>query len=178
VLKCARKTKPQVRVQSLMSYDLHIFFPQAEFPAQPWYELLESFRGSVYEVRLEEPPERGGLKNCSIVVDQSVVSIMASANGSSCAPSTSRWEVTLSTTMGRSRRASFIQYAIPYHALVFFPGITVHDCQFHLGRSVEASSWSTPEGWLAYAERRLWRLGPKQALVDLGLFHPDGRVAF
>jgi hypothetical protein len=75
-------------------------------------------------------------------------------------------------------RAFFIQFAIPYHALVFFPGVTVHDCQFHLGRSVEASSWSTPESWLPYAERALWRLGPKQALVDLGLFHSDGRVAF
>jgi hypothetical protein len=161
-----------------MSYDLHIFFPHAEFPAQPWYELLESFRGGVYEVWLEEAAERGGLKNCSIVVDQSVVSIGVGASCGSCAPSNTCWEANLSTTLGRSRRASYIQYVIPYHALVFFPGITVHDCQFHLGRSVEASSWSTPEGWLAYAERRLWRLGPKQALVDLGLFHADGRVAF
>jgi hypothetical protein len=161
-----------------MSYDLHIFFPHAEFPAQSWYELLESFRGGVYEVFFEEPAGGGGPKNCSIVVDQSVVSIGAGANCSSCAPATARWEVNLSTTMGRSMRAWFIQYAIPYHALVFFPGITVHDCQFHLGRSVEASSWSTPEDWQAYAERRLWRMGPKQALVDLGLFHSDGRVAF
>ena len=60
-----------------MSYDLHIFFPHAEFPGQPWYELLESFRSNVYEVRFENPEgaERGGLKDCSIVVDQSVVSI-------------------------------------------------------------------------------------------------------
>jgi hypothetical protein len=112
------------------------------------------------------------------VVDQSVVSIGVGASCGSCAPSNTRWEVNLSTTMGRSRRASFIQYVIPYHALVFFPGITVHDCQFHLGRSVEASSWSTPESWLPYAERALWHLGPKQALVDLGLFHSDGRVSF
>ena len=80
--------------------------------------------------------------------------------------------------MGRSARAFFIQYAIPYHALLFFPGVTVHDCQYHLGRSVEASSWSTPESWLAYAERCLWRLGPKQSLIDLGLFRSDGSVRF
>jgi hypothetical protein len=163
-----------------MSYDLHIFFPHAEFPAQSWYELLESFRSSVYEVWFDDPEraERSGLKDCSIVVDQSVVSIGIGASGNSCAPTNTRWQAVLSTTMGRSVRASFVQYAIPYHALMFFPGVTVHDCQFHLGRSVEASSWSTPEGWLAYAERRLWRLGSKQALVDLGLFHSDGRVAF
>jgi hypothetical protein len=163
-----------------MSYDLHIFFPHEEFPAQPWYELLESFRNGVYEVRFDgpEPAERGGLKDCSIVVDQSVVSIGVGPSGTSCAPTNTRWQVNLSTTMGRSARAFFIQYAIPYHALVFFPGVTVHDCQFHLGRSVEASSWSTPEGWLAYAERALWRLGPKQALVDLGLFHSAGRIIF
>jgi len=163
-----------------MSYDLHIFFPHAQFPAQSWHELLESFSNAVYHVRFDdpEPAAPAGVKECSIVVDQSVVSIMVGANGSSCAPANSRWEVSLSTTMGRSVRASFIQCAIPYHALVFFPGVTVHDCQFHLGRSVEASSWSTPDAWLAYAERRLWRIAPKQALVDLGLFHSDGRVAF
>jgi hypothetical protein len=163
-----------------MSYDLHIFFPHPEFPAQPWYALLESFRSSVYEVAFDEPEpaERGRPKSCLIVVDQSVVSIGVGASGISCAPINTCWQVNLSTTMGRSVRASFIQYAIPYHALIFFPGVTVHDCQFHIGRSVEASSWSTPEGWLAYAERALWRLGSKQALVDLGLFHADGRVAF
>lgn len=163
-----------------MSYDLHIFFPHAEFPAQPWFELLESFRNSVYEISFDDlqPAPHGGPKDCAIVVDHSVVSIGVSANSNSCAPTNTRWQVNLSTTMGRSARASFIQYAIPYHALVFFPGVTVHDCQFHLGRSVDASSWNTPEGWLAYAERALWRLGPKQALVDLGLFHSDGRVAF
>ena len=85
----------------------------------------------------------------------------------------------MSTTMGRSARALFVQYAVPYHALVFFAGVTVHDCQYHIGRSIEASSWSTPESWLAYAEPRLWRrLGSKRALIRLGLFHSDGSVRF
>jgi hypothetical protein len=175
------KNAAPIDIPDRMSYDLHIFFPHAEFPAQPWYELLESFRDGDCEVAFDssEPAERGGVKNCSLVVGQSVLSIGVGAGGSSCAPTGTRWEVNLSTTMGRSVRALCIQFAIPYHALVFFPGVAVHDCQFHLGRSVEASSWSTPEGWLAYAERTMWRrLGSKQALVDLGLFHADGRIAF
>ena len=163
-----------------MSYDLQIFFPHDEFPVQAWYELLGTFRSGSCEVRFDdqEPTENGALRDCSIVVDQSVIMIGGGRGHSQCAPKSTRWIVSISTTLGRSARASFIQYAIPYHALVFFPGVTVHDCQYHLGRSVEASSWSTPESWLAYAERRLWRLGPKQALIDLGLFRSDGSVRF
>jgi hypothetical protein len=163
-----------------MSYDLAIFFPQADFPAQAWYDLLASFRSSACQIMFDEqdPVQGGAVKDCSIVVNQSVVMIGGGAAHSPCAPAGTRWDVSVSTTMGRSARALFIQYAIPYHALVFFPGVTVHDCQYHVGRSVEASSWSTAESWLAYSQRRLWRLGPKQALIDLGLFHPDGRLRF
>jgi hypothetical protein len=164
-----------------MSYDLKIFFPHAEFPARAWRELLESFAGSGgCEVRFGDPPPGGnaGVVECLIVVDQSVIDIGGGPSDSACAPNDTRWEIGLSTTMGRSARAWFFQHAIPYHALVFFPGVTVHDCQYHLGRSVAESSWSTPQSWLALAERRLWRMGPKERLIDLGLFTPDGRVRF
>ena len=163
-----------------MSYDLQIFFPHAEFPVQAWQELLGTFRSGSSEVGFDDqkPVENGAVRDCSIVVDQSVIVIGGGRGHSECAPKSTRWIVSISTTMGRSARASFIQYAIPYHALLFFTGVTVHDCQYHLGRSVEASSWSTPESWLAYAERSLWRLGPKQVLIDLGLFRSDGSVRF
>jgi hypothetical protein len=153
-----------------MSYHLSIFFPQPEFPTQAWFELLESYRSDACAVMLD------GLGDCRIVVDDSVVSIGANDSRNGCAPVATHWTVVISTSMGRSRRAFFIQFAIPYEALVFFPGVTVHDCQYHVGRSVEASSWHAPESWLRHAESRLWRLGPKQALIDLGLFHPDGRI--
>jgi hypothetical protein len=155
-----------------MSYDLTIFFPHAEFPTQAWYELLESFRSDSCDVIIS------GVQNCRIVVDQSVVLIDADETHGQCAPAGTRWTVFVSTTMGRSWRASFIQHAILHEALMFFPGVTVHDCQYHVGRSIETSSWRTPESWLHYAEHRLWRLGSKSALVDLGLFHPDGRIRF
>src|SRR5581483_11242240 len=146
-----------------MSYDLTIFFPQDEFPGEAWHELLESFRKDWCEVIFN------GLQDCRMVVDQSVILIGAGAASSSCAPAGTRWQASISTTLGRSWRAFFNQHAIPYQALVFFPGVTVHDCQYHVGRSVEASSWNTAESWLQRAESRLWRLGPKQALIDLGL---------
>jgi hypothetical protein len=155
-----------------MSYDLHIFLPRAEFPARTWHEVLDSFRDDTCEVVVN------GIEDCRIVVDQSVISIGADATSHPCGPGGTRWTARVSTTMGRSWRASFIQHAIPYHALTFLPGVTVHDCQYHIGRSIEASSWSTPERWLAYAEPRLWRLGPKEALIDRGLFHADGRIRF
>ena len=153
-----------------MSYDLTIFFSQDEFPTQSWFDLLESFRSDSCEVILDS------IEDCRIVVDQSVVSLGANPASSPCAPPGTHWQATISTTMGRSWRAFFIEHAVPYHALVFFPGVTVHDCQYHVGRSVEASSWSTAESWLRYAESRLWRMGTKQKLIDLGLFHPDGRI--
>jgi hypothetical protein len=153
-----------------MSYDLSIFFPHPEFPIEAWHDLLESHRSELCSVVLN------GLDDCRIVVDRSVVSIGANQSRSPCAPVGTRWSAGISTSMGRSWRAFFIQFAIPYEALIFFPGVTVHDCQYHVGRSVEASSWTMPESWLRYAEARLWRLGPKQALIDLGLFHQDGRI--
>jgi len=153
-----------------MSYDLSIFFPETEFPTQAWSDLLESYRSDTCEVILNGPGD------CRIVIDHSVISIGANDSRSSCAPAGTHWSVDISTSMGRSWRAFFIQFAIPYEALIFFPGVTVHDCQYHVGRSIEASSWTMPESWLRYAEARLWRLGPKQALIDLGLFHQDGRI--
>jgi len=170
-----------------MSYDLTIFFPHAEFPASAWYDLLASFRSSECEVSFEQPIRfdprtKASVMDCRIAVDHSLLGIGVDAEEGpsrrSCAPQDARWGAHLSTTMGRSFRAFFIQHAVPYHALVFFPGVTVHDCQYHVGRSLEASSWSTPEGWLAIAERRLWSMGRKENLVDHGLFHPDGRIRF
>jgi hypothetical protein len=166
-----------------MSYDLRIFLPHVEFPAQTWYEMLESFRGSDCDVLFDDPSptDSGGVKPCRIVVGHSVISIDAWAERdapSSCAPEGTRWGVCIDTTMGRSPRAWFIQHAIPYHALVCLPGVTVHDCQYHVGRTVEQSSWSAPETWRSLAEKRLWRMGDKQSLIELGLFHADGRIRF
>jgi hypothetical protein len=155
-----------------MSYDLTIFFPHLEFPKETWFQLLDGFRSDTCEVILT------GIEDCRIVVDHSVISIGSDASRRGCAPAGTRWTAGISTAMGRSGRAWFIQHAIPYHALVFIPGVTVHDCQHHLGRSLEASSWSTPEGWQAYAEPKLWRMGPKETLIDFGFFHPDGRIRF
>src|SRR5215468_9583349 len=86
-----------IDIPDRMSYDLHIFFPHAEFPAPPWYELLGSFRDRDCEVAFDslEPGERGGVKNCSLVVGQSVLSIGVGAGSSSCAPTGTRWEANL-----------------------------------------------------------------------------------
>jgi len=55
----------------------------------------------------------------------------------------------------------------------------VHDCQYHVGRSLAESSWTNPETWLQSCERRLWRtLGSKAELIDRGLFGADGTVRF
>ena len=60
-----------------MSYDLSIFFPHHEFPVRSWHELLESFREDDCNVIFveEKPLDADALRECSIVVDQSVVSI-------------------------------------------------------------------------------------------------------
>src|SRR5262249_34865194 len=128
-----------------MSYDLNIFFPHTHFPADAWDELLEGFRSDSCEVRFDEPAPNGCPRSCSVVADHSLIDISGRSGQGGCAPEGTSWEVNVSTTAGRSARAWFIQHAIPYHALVFFPGVTVHDCQYHVGRTLAASSWSTPE---------------------------------
>jgi hypothetical protein len=167
-----------------MSFDLEIFFPHPTFPTQEWAGILESFRSESCAVRFEETGtgESCGCSTCFVVADDSLVSVgVCSMHDAptSCAPSDSRWRASVSTTMGRSGLAWWIQFAIPYHALVFFPGVTVHDCQHHLGRRVEESSWTTPETWRQYSERTLWRtMGPKNPLIERGLFSPDGTLRF
>jgi hypothetical protein len=166
-----------------MSYEIRIFFPCIDFPSQTWYEMLESFRTSDCDVLFDDPgpAESGALRGARIAVNQSLISIDAWAERdarSSCAPADTRCGACIETTMDRSLRAWFIQHAIPYHALVFLPGVTVHDCQYHVGRTVEDSSWTSPEAWLEVTERRLWRMGDKQSLIEHGFFHPDGRLRF
>jgi hypothetical protein len=167
-----------------MSFDLAIFFPHAAFPAQEWCDMLKSFRSEACEVTFEETGAGGscGAKNCSLVADGSLISVdVCSIDDppNSCAPSDTQWRALVSTTMGRSGLAWWIQFAIPYHALVLFPGTCVHDCQHHLGRSVKESSWTSPEIWRQYAERTLWRtMGSKEPLIERGLFDADGTVRF
>jgi hypothetical protein len=167
-----------------MSFDLEIYFPHTVFPAQEWCDMLQSFRSEVCEVSFEEmgTDENSIVRSCSLVADGSLISVDVSAVQEaprSRAPSDTRWRASVSTTMGRARFALWLQFAIPYHALVLFPGTTVHDCQHHLGRSIEGSSWTSSEAWRQYAERKLWRrLGPKGPLIERGLFNNDGTIRF
>src|SRR5207237_9815072 len=82
-----------------------------------------------------------------------------------------RWKATLSTTMSRSFRALWVQFAIPYHALVLIPGVTVHAQPEQL--------FADPQSWLDFCRKRLW--GPlrrKEDAVDYGLFAADGFPRF
>lgn len=41
------------------------------------------------------------------------------------------WGVYVSTQLGRSPMAAWLQFAVPYHLLILLPGTAVHDCQHH-----------------------------------------------
>jgi hypothetical protein len=162
-----------------MSFDLYIYFPQAAFPVGLWHDILASFRSEACHVRFEETdPEfaASGAKHCYLVADDSVVSVGISrkmdpdAPPDSCVPKGTHWLAGVSTGMGRSALASRIQFAIPYHALVFMPGVSVHDCQYHQGRSTEASSWSDADAWLEYCRTR--------PSIAFDLFSEDGTLRF
>jgi hypothetical protein len=164
-----------------VSFELRIFFPHPTFPAEEWYDILGSFRSDDCYVRFDEPTDRaqGGVKECYLIPDESLVNVYVSSTNPDrsylCEPLGTHWNATVSTGMGRSRLASWIQFAIPYHALVFFPGVTVHDCEFHLGRSTAESSWTDPESWLHFADRRL---RANVELIERGLFTADGTPRF
>lgn len=163
-----------------MSYDLGIYFPFPTFPVREWHDLLANFESPSCRVEFEEPQAEyaeSGAKLCYLTADDSLVTAAVSWRigpnpPSRCMPPGTHWYASISTGMGRSARASWIQFAIPYHALVLLPGTSVHDCQHHVGRILEESTWHDPDGWLSYASRRL-RPGD-----ELDLFGADGLPRF
>jgi hypothetical protein len=157
-----------------MSFDLRVFFPQASFPEAEWRGILESFGSAECLVRFEPPDGRGVAITCDLVVDDSVVSAGVGAIEPGYWARVSKgakWQAALSTSAGRSLRAFWIQFAIPYHALVLIPGVAAHaepDLIFH-----------DTERWLEFCRERLW--GPvrqKEQMVDRGLFLEDGTPRF
>ena len=73
--------------------------------------------------------------------------------------------------MGRSLRAFWIQFAIPYHTLLLVPGVIVHAEPERL--------FSDAGSWLEFSRERLWRpLSQKVELVEMGLFAADGTPRF
>jgi hypothetical protein len=168
-----------------VSYDLRIYFPQPAFPAQAWYDMLASFRSGHCSVTFSAPSSiyRSDVQECSLVADHSLVDVgvrsMNPAQPQLCDPLGTHWMAHVSTGMGRSGHALWLQYAIPYHALIFFPGVSVHDCQYHVGRSIEVSSWADAASWLEFAQRKLWReIGTHADMIERGLFAADGTLRF
>ena len=70
---------------------------------------LESFRSEDCHVRFDEPsnPEQRGIKGCSLIADESLVSVDVTAmqpdRSALCEPLGTYWYATVSTGMGRSR---------------------------------------------------------------------------
>jgi len=158
-----------------MSYDLKVFFPHPIFPRAEWRTIVASFEGPECLVRFDAGSDAGEPDNaCDLVIGESVLTTdvspiepghwMLMSNGA-------RWKATLSTTMGRSFRALWVQFAIPYHALVLIPGVTVHAEPDQL--------FADTESWLAFCRKRLW--GPlrnKEVAVEHGLFTAEGSPRF
>jgi hypothetical protein len=167
-----------------MSYDLSIYFPQAAFPAKSWDEILAYFSGSDCEICTAGPScAEAGVNHGHLLVNTwSLVSIGIASlkhDRGACAPPASRWVATISTGLGRALPAWWIQFAIPYHALVLIPGITVHDCQHHKGSTTEGSSFTDAETWLEFASGRIWdRRARHMKLNGRSLFTEDRRPLF
>lgn len=109
-----------------MSYDLSIYFPHVVFPAKGWEEILAFFAGPDCELNASCPSSAAaGLKHGSLRVGGwSLVSIRIASlkdDLESCAPPGSRWVADIGTGLGSALQAKWIQFAIPYHALVLIP---------------------------------------------------------
>jgi hypothetical protein len=158
-----------------MSYDLKIFFPQATFPRTEWRDILVGFQGPECLVRFDGPGDAHDPQpSCYLVADDSVLSAdVCPIEPGECGvgSESARWMAVLSTSMGRSLKAFWIQFAIPHHVLVLLPGIKVH---VEPGRL-----FANAESWLKFSQERLWSPLPrKKELVELGLFTPDGSPRF
>jgi hypothetical protein len=158
-----------------MSYDLKVFFPQSTFPRTEWRTILASFEGPECLVRFGANGDDDATDNaCDLVIGESVLTtdIAPIEPGYWAVISKgARWKAVLSTTMGRSFRALWVQFAIPYHALVLIPGVTVHAEPDQL--------FLDPPSWLDFCRGRLW--GPlrrKEDAVEHGLFTADGSPRF
>jgi hypothetical protein len=158
-----------------MSYDLKVFFPHLTFPRAEWRTILASFEGPECLVRFGACSDADESDNgCDLVIGESVLTTDVAPIGPGHWTRMSNgatWKATLSTTMGRSFRALWVQFAIPYHALVLIPGVTVHAEPDHL--------FANPQSWLDFCRERLW--GPlrrKEEAVESGLFTADGSPRF
>jgi len=155
-----------------MSYDLKVFFPHPVFPRTEWRTLLTSFQGPECLVRFSDANESDNA--CDLVIGESVLATdvwPVEPGYWQRISSGAKWKATLSTTMGRSFRALWVQFAIPYHALVLIPGVTVH--------AEPEQLFVDPQSWLDFCRKRLW--GPlrrKEDAVEYGLFTADGSPLF
>jgi hypothetical protein len=163
-----------IPIAALMSYELRIFFPQVTFPRTEWRAILTSFQRPGCLVRFEPGDPHDLCISCDLVVGESVLSTGVSPiePGSwGRASEAANWAAMLSTTLGRSLQALWIQFAIPYHALVLLPGIVVHAEPDRIFVEIET--------WLEFCRERLWGpLRQKEELVESGLFTPDGSPRF
>ncbi len=167
-----------------MSYDLSIFFPQVSFPARVWNEILMSFSGPDCQVIPADVRSAGIGIECGGLFVNEKSSVHAEVmrtkpGGTSCAPPGAHWSAVISTSAGRPLTAWWLQFAIPYHALVMIPGVTVHDCQHHLVESMETSSFTDPDAWRNFAAAQIWdRRARHLTLNGRNLFADDRSPSF
>jgi hypothetical protein len=155
-----------------MSYDLRIFFPHPIFPRTEWRTILASFQGPECLMRFSDADDSDNA--CDLVIDDSVLTTAIAPVGPghwTLMSNGASWQAHLSTTMGRSFRAFWVQFAIPYHGLVLIAGVAAHAEPDRL--------FADPQSWLDFSRKRLWDpLRRKEDAVEYGLFTADGSPRF
>lgn len=157
-----------------MSYDLSVLFPHQAFPEQEWRGILASFETPECHLRFGRGDSQDGWLDCDLLIDHSVLMTgvhrielgywMMISRGA-------RWRAVLSTTAGRSFRAFWTQFAIPYHALVLIPGV--------IAQAEAERLFCQGESWLQFCRERLWNpSSQKEELVKHGFFSNDGTPRF
>jgi hypothetical protein len=154
-----------------MSYDVALFFSQADFPLQRWQEVMGGFNLKERQV-IKSPYNENVLKewtanwrNSSLLLD---LKSIKEAHYFKPIASIS-WQVSIHR-VGHQPEDVWFQFAVPYHTLVFIERAGFYDSQHEV--------WiEDTNNYLKFAESQLLKLGQNR-MFKLGLMDATGNALF
>ena len=156
-----------------MSYCLHIYVSQSEFPIAPWRALMDEL--SFQRVR-EASEGAWRWRFAEDDADAVEIEIHRVAASSALAPPDAHWRVDVRTRATRGPAAAWRQLAVPYRALRQLPRVEV--CDPELWYTPPPRRFASPEAFYRHASRIVGYLAGSPALVSRGLMSGGGHLLF
>ena len=153
-----------------MSYDVSLYFRDDIFPLQQWEQVIAAFDPQKHEVRKSRYTQND-VAEWTIVREESVLwlTLQDKRPIRYRKPAGAQWEVLISRS-GHRPYDVWLQFAVPYRALVLMDNVIFYDRQQDVYLASE-------DEYLEFAGSQLRRLGLSK-MFKLGLLDADGKVLF